>query len=68
MIRAANLEMYKNKVKEMEESGDFEYKTCADVTYHYSLIGNKGSLECGDQNHSLSSRVLRDGVTIGSWL
>ena len=39
MIRAANSEMYKNKVKEMNRSGDFESITCVDVTYHYSLTG-----------------------------
>jgi hypothetical protein len=37
--RTATSEMYKGKVKEMKESGDFEYITCADVDYHYSIAG-----------------------------
>jgi hypothetical protein len=37
--RPATSEMYKGKVKEMKESGDFEYITCADVNYHYSIAG-----------------------------
>jgi hypothetical protein len=37
--RTATSELYKNKVKEMKESRDFEYITCADFTYHYSITG-----------------------------
>jgi hypothetical protein len=37
--RTVASELYRNKVEEMKESGDFEYITCADVTYHYSITG-----------------------------